>query len=104
MGHIDWEQEASVIDALIRGMYPSPGTYTYFHGKRIKIHAAFYENSDTAAIPKGTVVSLKDGNIGVVATHGIIYLTMVQPENHKRMKTIDFINGYQVKTNDCFEY
>lgn len=61
MGHIDWEQEASVIDALIRGMYPSPGTYTYFHGKRIKIHAAFYENSDTAAIPKGTVVSLKMG-------------------------------------------
>lgn len=104
MGHIDWEQEASVIDALIRGMYPSPGTYTYFHGKRIKIHAAFYENSDTAAIPKGTVVSLKDGNIGVAAMHGIIYLTMVQPENHKRMKTIDFINGYQVKTNDCFEY
>ena len=93
-----------VIDALIRGMYPSPGTYTYFHGKRIKIHAAFYENSDTAAIPKGTVVSLKDGNIGVAATHGIIYLTMVQPENHKRMKTIDFINGYQVETNDCFEY
>jgi len=85
-------------------MYPSPGTYTYFHGKRIKIHAAFYENSDTAAIPKGTVVSLKDGNIGVAATHGIIYLTMVQPENHKRMKTIDFINGYQVETNDCFEY
>ena len=70
----------------------------------IKIHAAFYENSDTAAIPKGTVVSLKNGNIGVAATHGIIYLTMVQPENHKRMKTIDFINGYQVKTNDCFEY
>lgn len=104
MGHIDWKQEASVIDALIRGMYPSPGTYTYFHGKRIKIHRAFYEHKDTAATPKGTIVSLKDGKIGVAATHGIIYLTMVQPENHKQMKTIDFINGYQVKANDCFEY
>ena len=92
------------IDALIRGMYPSPGTYTYFHGKRIKIHRAFYEHKDTAATPKGTIVSLKDGKIGVAATHGIIYLTMVQPENHKQMKTIDFINGYQVKANDCFEY
>lgn len=53
MGHIDWKQEASVIDALIRGMYPSPGTYTYFHGKRIKIHRAFYEHKDTAATPQG---------------------------------------------------
>ena len=70
MGHIDWKQEASVIDALIRGMYPSPGTYTYFHGKRIKIHRAFYEHKDTAATPKGTIVSLKDGKIGVAATHG----------------------------------
>ena len=28
------------LNALIRGMYPNPGTYTFFRGKRVKIHRA----------------------------------------------------------------
>lgn len=33
MGHINWNDSARTIDRLIRGMYPNPGTYTFFRGK-----------------------------------------------------------------------
>lgn len=104
MGHINWEQDAAAIDALIRGMYPDPGTYTFFRGSRLKIHRAYYEKKESIHSEKGTIISVKDGEIGVAASNGVVYLTIVQPENHKQMKSTDFINGYQVKINDRFEY
>mgnify|MGYP000484724228 CR=1 FL=1 len=104
MGHIDWSKPAIILDALIRGMYPNPGTYTFFRGKRIKIHKAFYKSFDTSSYTPGDVVSVKDGNIGIAASDGIIYITDLQPENHKQMKAADFINGYQVKENDRFVF
>lgn len=103
MGRINWNKSAKSIDALIRGMYPDPGTYTYFRGKRIKIHRAFFEPFNTDNIEPGSICSLKNGYIGVAAKGGIVYLVTVQPENHKQMKALDFINGYQVKENDYFE-
>lgn len=103
MGRIDWSKPAHFLDSLIRGMYPNPGTYTFFRGKRIKIHRAFFKNIDSVQYQPGQVVDIKNGNIGIAASDGIIYITKLQPENHKPMNAGDFINGYQVKENDRFD-
>ena len=103
MGRIDWSKPAHSLDSLIRGMYPNPGTYTFFRGKRIKIHRAFFKNTDSVQYQPGQVVDVKNGNIGIAASDGIIYITKLQPENHKPMNAGDFINGYQVKENDRFD-
>lgn len=104
MGHIDWSLSSTVIDRLIRGMYPNPGTYTYFRGKRLKIHGCWRGENNSSDKAPGTVISITKGNIEVACGEGTIFLTEVQPENHKRMKAIDFIHGYQVKEMDCFEF
>ena len=103
MGRIDWSKPAHSLDSLIRGMYPNPGTYTFFRGKRIKIHRAFFKNIDSVQYQPGQVVDIKNGNIGIATSDGIIYITKLQPENHKPMNAGDFINGYQVKENDRFD-
>lgn len=102
MGHIDWTLPADRIDCLIRGMHPNPGTYTFYRGKRVKIHQAFPEEEESAGCP-GTVVSVEDGRIHVACGKGILVLSEIQPENHKKMKSSDFIHGYQVKVNDTFD-
>ena len=103
MGRIDWSKPAHSLDSLIRGMYPNPGTYTFFRGKRIKIHRVFFKNIDSVQYQPGQVVDIKNGNIGIATSDGIIYITKLQPENHKPMNADDFINGYQVKENDRFD-
>lgn len=102
MGHIDWTKPAQVLSNLIRGMYPNPGTYTFFRNKRIKIHQCTTSEKNLSHKP-GTVISLNDGVIGVQTGNGILWLCEIQPENHKRMSAEDFINGYQVKINDNFD-
>lgn len=104
MGCISWSESAEVLDCLIRGMYPNPGTYTFFRGKRLKIHQCSVEMIDTSAYEPGMIVSVSNGYIGVATGKGVLYLHEVQPENHKKMTALDFINGYQVKKNERFEF
>ena len=103
MGHMDWHKEATVIDCLMRGMYPNPGTYTMFRGKRVKLHRGWAEEETSGKEP-GTIISTEGGIIRVACGKGTIAISDLQPENHKQMKAADFINGYQVKVNDTFEY
>lgn len=102
MGNIDWSKSVRELDCLIRGMYPNPGTYTFFRGKRMKIHKAYCEEKDVSGIVPGTVISLEKDIIHTAAGDGVLCLTEVQPENHKKMSSADFIHGYQVKINDRF--
>ena len=101
MGHIDWTKDASVLDCLIRGMYPNPGTYTFYRGKRVKIHRASFEEKDSG-LPAGTVVSTEGGCIHVACGKGTLSISQLQPENHRKLAASDFINGYQVKANETF--
>ena len=101
MGCLDWNEPADVLHALIRGMYPNPGTYTFFRGKRLKIHHSFLAGAETNAAP-GTVVSTENGKLHIAAGGGVLVIDRLQPENKKEMDTADFINGYQVKTGDRF--
>lgn len=101
MGEIDWTQPASCIDRLIRGLYPDPGTFTFYRGKRLKIHEAHPENFDSN-VPPGHAASLEGGLIHIQTGKGMIALSVIQPENHKKMAAKDFINGHQVKINDQF--
>ena len=101
MGRIDWTKDAKTLDALIRGMYPNPGTYTFFRGKRVKIHRAEVSDGESKKAP-GTIISAK-GSLTIACGRGALTISSLQPENHKRMAAGDFVNGYQVKVNDTFD-
>ena len=102
MGHLDWNLPAERLDCLIRGMNPNPGTYSFYRGKRVKIHKAAPEAVKHSARP-GTILSLAEDRIHVACGSGALVISEIQPENHKKMDASDFIHGYQVKVNDEFD-
>lgn len=104
MGHIQWKERAGAIHALARGMYPNPGTYTFFRGKRIKIHQTVTGEgmAPEGAVP-GEILSTEGGILWTACGEGILGISRLQPENHKQMSAADFIHGYQVKAHDAFE-
>lgn len=104
LGHIDWNLSAYKLHNVIRGMYPNPGTYTFFRGKRIKLHKTILKNNIKLNNLQGTIISFENEAINVSTGEGVLEIHALQPENHKCMSAKDFINGYQVKINEKFEY
>ena len=102
MGNLDFKKSAKELHALIRGMEPNPGTYSFFRGKRLKIHQSFLTEKETKEAP-GTIISTEGGKLYLATGVGVLGISRLQPENKKEMNAADFINGYQLKIGDRFE-
>lgn len=96
MGRIDWRQDASVIERLIRGLNPWPSAYTYLDGKTLKIWQAAAEEGDTEEQP-GIVTEVNKKELKVQTGKGILSLKEVQLEGKKRMETDAFLRGNAVE-------
>ena len=112
MGLLDFTEPAHTLAAKIRAFNPSPGSYTFLKGKRIKFwHAKVDRDSKYApeklqgacGYPKeGTVVSVDKHSFSIFTGHGVLRITEVQPENKKRMDAGDFARGHQLAVGACF--
>lgn len=94
-GRIDWHQPAEKIRAMINGMNPWPGAFTFFGEKRLKIWKASPVQVATEA-PPGTVIKSFPGEIRVAAGEGCLAITEIQGESGKRLKTADFLRGCDI--------
>jgi len=102
MGRIDWTQSACSIHNQVRGLFPWPGAFTGFKGKRLKIlETAVFDETAVNALPGQVVHSTGDGII-VACGHGQILLKRLQLESAKPMDARSFIVGHQVKEGDLF--
>ena len=98
MGNIDWCRDAESIERLIRGLYPWPGTFTFYKGSMLKIHkAAVCRDSifEEGTAP-GTVKTVGD-RLFAACGSGALELIELQPESKKRMKTADYLRGNTVE-------
>ncbi|PJF20938.1 MAG: methionyl-tRNA formyltransferase [Phototrophicales bacterium] len=89
-GHIDWTQSALDIERLVRAFTPWPGTYTYWKGKQLKIHAGRYARG---AVDAGLVIE-HVGQVAIGTGRGLFIPLEVQLEGKKRMDIADFLRGY----------
>jgi methionyl-tRNA formyltransferase len=94
MGQLDWAKPSRELFNLIRGLNPDPGAFTFFRGKRLKVHRSRVIPGEFPGSP-GEVVDVKSGLI-VKAGDGALELLEVQPEGKKRMSGPDFVRGYRV--------
>lgn len=105
MGCINWTEPATIIHNLIRGTLGWPGAYTYFRNNTLLkiIQSLSYTTfeSQLQAQP-GTIRIDSEQNLFVSTGKGEIQLVQVQPTTKKIMSTKDFINGYQLRTGECF--
>ena len=110
---LDWSQTAEAIYNQVRGMEPSPGVYTWFSGKRLKlrkvipVHKPGQEQGDESPVfsetgqhVPGTVCRIGKDNFWVAAGQGFIIITELQPEGKKRLSAGDFLRGYNLQVGD----
>lgn len=83
---------------FIRGLAPFPGAWTSLNGKMLKIYDSEIVSSsskDNLLLPGQ--VKIDSGDCYVKCGDGLLQILKVQLEGKRRMKTEDFIHGYQEK-------
>ena len=97
---INFEDDASRVHDLIRGLSPIPLSFTHTSdGKLLKIISSRLAHTDGTYGKAGEVVSLEDG-ITVACGKGAVTLTRVIPEGKSRMDATDFIRGRKIAVGD----
>lgn len=90
---IDWSLDAAVVASRINGLSPSPGAYTIFRGKRLKILGA---TPSPKSGPAGRILALGKDAFEVAAGSGAVLIRHVQPEGKRIMPAADFMRGYRL--------
>lgn len=119
MGQIDWSKSAKEIHNLARGLYPWPGTFTFYDGQQLKIETTVLvadDHADKTEQSPGTIIR-ESGSIavGVHATQKgailvacgpqgteRIILSAVKPANKGKMDAMAWTNGLRLQTGACF--
>jgi methionyl-tRNA formyltransferase len=85
---IDWSQSAAQIDAMIRGLAPSPGAFTEVKGERLKILAALPVQDRGAP---GTIIA---DDLTVACGEGALRLLKVQRAGGRAMDARELLKGF----------
>jgi methionyl-tRNA formyltransferase len=94
-GEIRWERAALEIQRQVRAMVPWPGAYTFWRGRRLKVHRARAGLCDGEGGEPGMVLEMRDGALRVATGRCCVYLLEVQPENRPRMSSEAFFQGHR---------
>ena len=90
---IDWHRSALELWRMVRAYNPWPSCYTWYQGKRLKIHKAIpLGDGRNGEIGKAIALAEQPG-VGVVARHGVLGLCQVQLEGKRAMSAADFVRG-----------
>ena len=102
-GLINWQDRASTIFNRIRGLNPWPGTYTFHHGKRIKILKARPVLTPPLLPPAPGEIRI-DGEQLLVGCgdNSILEILELQPAGKPVRTAAQLIHGRQLKQPDHF--
>lgn len=92
---IDWRRSAEEIERQVRAFNPTPGAYTLFEGRRLKIWRAEVVSEEGEGRP-GEIVR-KDRSLEVATGRGILRLLELQLAGGKRISARDFLNAFAKK-------
>lgn len=95
MGLIDWSQDASQIERMIRAFTPWPASYSTLDSKKVKIFKSdVVESNHNAAA--GTVINIEKDSITVACGNNALKILELQLEGKKRMDAKSFLAGYKL--------
>ena len=96
MGLIDWAQDASQIERMIRAFTPWPAGYSMLDSKKVKIFKSdVVESNHNAAA--GTVINIEKESFTVACGNNALKILELQLEGKKRMDTKSFLAGYKLE-------
>tara|TARA_B100000963_G_scaffold38537_1_gene28676 strand:+ start:1626 stop:2564 length:939 start_codon:yes stop_codon:yes gene_type:complete len=89
-----WSENAIDIHNKIRGLSPYPTAWTKINkDKTLKLFKSTYENTNHN-LEIGKVVISNNKELKVAANDGFVHIHELQLSGKKRMKTADFLRGY----------
>jgi methionyl-tRNA formyltransferase len=91
-GRIDWTRPAEAIEALVRGLNPWPGAFTFCSDQRLKIWRA-HPAREVRHAPAGTVLAGFSDELRVMAGQGAVCIDELQSASGKRLSTAAFLRG-----------
>jgi methionyl-tRNA formyltransferase len=91
-GRIDWMEPAERIARRCRALYPWPGAFTFWNGKRLKVLSGHPLSVNVPAEVPGTVVQF-DSKIAVVAGEGLLILEKLQLAGKRSLSAEEFARG-----------
>ncbi|MBX9572873.1 MAG: methionyl-tRNA formyltransferase [Candidatus Obscuribacterales bacterium] len=119
MGQIDWNKSAKDIHNLARGLYPWPGTYSFYEGQQLKIENTILvaaDHVDSSAQAPGTII--RETGKTAIGAHATqkgalmvacgpegkerIILNSVKPANKGRMDALAWANGLRLQSGARF--
>jgi len=98
---INWKDSTDLTLNRIRASYPTPGAFTFFNGKKVKIFEA--STIDPAPITEGKtsgeLILIADSRFAVMTEDGLcIEIKELQMEGKKRVKATDFLNSNNLRS------
>lgn len=101
---IDWSRAAVDIKNQIRGLAPSPGAFTLYRSKILKVFKAQVIGESSSSGDFGQVVDSDENEaLWVRTARGMLSLLEVQPEGKRRMGIQEFVRGYRVAPGERLE-
>ena len=97
---VDWTAPAMRVDRVVRACTPTPGAWTTFRGRRLKLSALLPVSGDSLA--PGAIVASRDAVVVGTATTPVA-LDQVQPEGKPMMAALDWVRGARLDAGDRFE-
>jgi methionyl-tRNA formyltransferase len=91
---VDWTAPALRVDRLVRACTPSPGAWTTFRDKRVKLGPV---TRTDVTLPPGSV----DGDLVGTATEAV-RLGRVRPEGKGEMAAADWLRGLRLASGEAF--
>ncbi len=101
-GKIDWNLSADRIDRQVRAYLDWPGSYAFYHGKRLVIKKSRPVRS-TVAVKPGQICGVSDEGITVGAGDGCLLLEALQLEGRSALKASEFLKGTPLKAGEALE-
>lgn len=97
---INWQQSATEIHNLVRGLNPWPGAYCSYQDKNVKTwQTREYESGPSTNVP-GQIIKITADGFVVGTGQGLLEILEMQPVNKRRMSAKDFVCGYGVTIGD----
>ncbi|MDP3024119.1 MAG: methionyl-tRNA formyltransferase [candidate division Zixibacteria bacterium] len=98
---IDWSRPVEEVNNLTRGVSPTPGAFTFFRGKLLKIYKAEIVTGQEGSTEPGRIISAdKSTGILVQAGRGILKLKELQLEGKKKITADEFLRGYRIEAGE----
>lgn len=106
-GELDFNYSSERLAALVRGVTPWPGAYTFMNGEVLKVHkltVVEHFNKDTSTLKAGEVV-LASPKLGlfVKTLNGVVRLNEIQSIGGKKLADTTFLNGKKIEEGTIFE-